>query len=84
MQGLGAVSQPPMSAAPACLDGSSPAATQEVNAPAQIFPKHTPHTCNAPEARSAAYRHRCKGDEISTRDECQTATVLILLERVQY
>ena len=39
MQGLGAVPQPPMSAAPACLDGASPAALQEVHAPVPIFPE---------------------------------------------
>lgn len=37
MQGLGAIPQPPMSAAPACLEGSSPAAIQEVHAQAHIF-----------------------------------------------
>lgn len=36
MQGLGTMPQPPMSAAPACLEGSCPAAAQEVHPPVQM------------------------------------------------
>ena len=62
MQGLGAMPQPAMSAVPACLEGSSSAATQEVCPPAQTILTSI-YSAAAPAVRvghAVLLMHRCK------------------------